>query len=431
MSNFSITKVSVSRPAGADLLGCFIDAPKSGTEYESFCLDVCGWVCGGSSPVATVEVLSEGVVLQKAKVEQPRPDLAKAFPASAIAGNCGFRTQINLVLVPAEFELSLVLAYKDGRRHPFATIHGGRNGLGPGETARIQPLLVTTLGRTGSTWLMMLLAQHPNIVTYRPFELETRAGAYWAQVFLALSEPKSNRQPVVATKPVGQWWLGEAQTDLRDIPDAAVADCLGGSGVTALASFCRARLDAFYSAGAVARGNTEARYFAEKYLADPLIRRIVREWYPRSREVLLVRDPRDIFCSIESFNAKRGYLAFARDELTDPEQYIRMLMRETSRLLQLWKTTPESVHLLHYEDLVQEPPETMRGLLEYLDLPSDTELVSDVIERGSRETELVRLHRTSHSPGTSVGRWRRDLPAGLQRFFISEFGDVLCELGYE
>jgi hypothetical protein len=431
MSDFSITGVSVAPAPGADLLGCFIDAPKGGTEYESFCLDVRGWVCGRSSPVATVEVLSEGVVLQKATVEQPRPDLAKAFPASPIAGNSGFGTQINLVLVPAEFELSLVLAYQDARRHPFATIHGSRNRFELGEPARIQPLLVTTLGRTGSTWVMMLLAQHRNIVTYRPFELETRAGAYWVQVFLALSDPKSYRQPVVTTKPSGQWWLGDSLTSLPDIPDPAVLDCLGASGVRALASFCQARLSAFYSAAAVAGHIAGPRYLAEKYLVDPLTRRMIREWYPRSRELILVRDPRDMFCSIEAFNAKRGYVAFARDQLTDPEHYLRMLMQQTRLLVQQSKTRPEKMHLLRYEDLVQQPLPTMRAMLEYLDLPSGTELVNDIVERGSRETKLVRLHRTSHSTGESVGRWRRELPESLQHFFVSEFGDVLGQLGYE
>jgi hypothetical protein len=274
---------------------------------------------------------------------------------------------------------------------------------------------------------MALLGQHPGIVTYRPFEFETRAGAYWAQVFLALSDPKCYQQQVISTEPIGQWWLGESLRCLRDIPDPAVGTCLGASGVRALACFCQARLDAFYSAAKVAAGSSGAKYFAEKYLVG--VRRMVREWYPQSKEVILVRDPRDMFCSIEAFNAKRGYLAFARDRLTDPEEYIRMRMREISRLVQLWKTTP--VHLLRYEDLVREPLATVRAVLEHLDLASGAELVKDIVETGSRKADAVPFHRTSPSAAESVGRWRRDLPESLQRFFTSEYGDLLGQLGYE
>jgi hypothetical protein len=371
------------------------------------------------------------MVLQKTTVEQPRPDLAKAFPASAIAGNCGFRTRVNLVLVPAEFELSLVLVYQDGRRYPFATIRGSRDRFEVGEAANIQPLLVPTPGRSGSTWLMALLAQHPNIMAYRPFDFETRAGAYWVEVFQALSDPKSYQQPVIATEVIGRWWLGDSARSLGPIPDPVLSNCLGASGVRALASFCQGRVNAFYSAAAVAAGITEAKYFAEKYLVNPVICRMIREWYPRSKELIPVRDPRDIFCSIEAFNAKRGYLSFGRERATDPEQYIRTLMQQTCCLVREWKNTPEKVHLLRYEDLVREPIATMQAVLQHLDLPWRTELVKEIVERASRKAEAVPSHRTSGSSAESVGRWRRDLPASLQHFFISEFGDVLTQLGYE
>ena len=349
------------------------------------------------------------------------------------AGNSGFRTQVNLVEAPLDFELKLSAVHDDGQRTPFATMRGERSRLGLGNRALLQPLLVTTLGRTGSTWLMRLLGQHQSIVTYRPFELEPRAGSYWVQVFKALSDPKSFLQPLLVTEPVGQWWLGSDTTGpVRKIPDAEVVNCLGGTGVRSLAAFCQGQIEALYRAVVAAGGLAGGTYFAEKCLAGaPVVRQMLCEWYPGAKEVVLVRDPRDIFCSIESFNAKRGYLAFARDRLHDEVEYIRMLMRVTNQLFHVWQERPGAVHLLRYEDLVRDPLRTLSAVLAYLEIPSGAELVEEILQRASVETPAMRHHRTSDKPADSVGRWRRELGANLRELFVSELGETLNLLGYE
>jgi Sulfotransferase family len=432
MSITTIEDVKLSAEATQELWGCSIDSPKPGNAYDTYCFDLMGWALGRSSTVKRIEVLSQGTVLQTALTGQARPDIARAFPANLAAGKSGFRTQVNLVGVPPEFEISLVTVNEAGRRGPFGTIVGKRSRLGLHDAAIIQPLLVTTLGRTGSTWFMRILGQHQSIIAYRPFEFDTRAGIYWVHVFRALSDAKSYLQPLVATEPVGQWWLGpETMGPPRSFPDPALVNCVGGAGVSSLAAFCQRQLDQFYRAVADAVGCPGVKYVAEKYLPDPFVRRLLREWYPGAKEVLLVRDPRDIFCSIESYNAKRGYLAFGRNRLTDEGEYIRMLIGHTHRLVQTWKTGASTTHLLRYEDLVRDAARTLTTLLKYLEIDCEAEVVDGVLQRATVEIPAMGQHRTSRSSADSIGRWRRELPTNLRDLFVSECGQTLAELGYE
>jgi hypothetical protein len=427
MSIAVVENISISPAIAADLAGCFIDSPKAGSEHDTYCLEVSGWVLGRSRTVTAVEVLVENAVLQTVPARQSRPDIGRAFPDVPAADSCGFRTRVNLVGVPPGFEMTLKAVFDDGRGCTIGTIVGNRCRLGLQETTTVQPLLLTTFGRSGSTWVMRLLGQHSDIVAYRPFEFETRAGIYWTEVFRALSDPKSYQQPVVVTSMGKHWWLGPDDTDTRRrIPDPELVKHLGGANVTSLARLCHQQLDAFYHA--VAAG---AKYFAEKFLIPPFSRRLLLEWYPRGKEILLVRDPRDVFCSVESFNAKQGNVSFARGELPDDFEYMRMLIKRMGGLLRTPQQRMNAPHILRYEDIIREPVPTLETLLQYLEIDSSAEVIASILERASIETGAMRQHCTSGNPADSVGRWRKDLPTRVRDLFASEFGETMAQLGYD
>jgi len=426
MSVGKIEKVSVQRPSPPELAG-FVELPKEASELGTYCMEVSGWVLGRSCPVVGVEVVVEGAVLQTAPVGRPRPDIARAFPGLPAAENCGFGTRVNLASTPARFEIALRAVFDDGSRCVFGSIAGERRRFGLEEETTIQPLIVATFGRSGSTWVMRLLDQHPEIVAYRPFQFESRGGTYWTDVFRALSEPKSYLQPFIATTLSKQWWLGPDSLDApRPIPDRHIVEFLGGTSVGSLARFCHQQLDAFYHE--MAPG---AKYFAEKYLLLPFSRRMLLEWYPRGKEVVLVRDPRDLFCSIESYNAKRGNVTFMRGELPDDAEYMRMLVKKMCGLLSAPQGGSKAGHILRYEDLVMEPAQTLERVLEYLELDSRAETVAQMLERASSDTKMMREHQTSRNPADSVGRWRRDLPPRLRELCLSELGSSMAQFGYD
>jgi len=53
-----------------------------------------------------------------------------------------------------------------------------------------------------------------------------------------------------------------------------------------------------------------------------------------------------------------------------------------------------------------------------------------LLQRASYDSSELAQHRTSGSPKESIGRWRRDLPAGLSAVCQQAFGDILKEFGY-
>jgi glycosyltransferase involved in cell wall biosynthesis len=116
------TEVSVSPP---ELLhGAFVDEPKPGAVLDAHAVDLLGWALGESARVVAVEFLVDGRVFWRAAVRAERPDLAKAFPDYPDAGRAGFRTTINLIGTPPEFEVELTAVLKGQRRVPFGTVRG-------------------------------------------------------------------------------------------------------------------------------------------------------------------------------------------------------------------------------------------------------------------------------------------------------------------
>ncbi|MGN6258042.1 MAG: glycosyltransferase [Solirubrobacterales bacterium] len=117
-----ILDVSVSRPP--ELHGAFIDEPKPGSVLDANAVDMLGWALGEETRVVAVEFLMDGKAFWRAAVRAERADLAEAFPDYPDAARAGFRTTLNLVGTPQEFEVELSAVLKGQRRVPFGMVSG-------------------------------------------------------------------------------------------------------------------------------------------------------------------------------------------------------------------------------------------------------------------------------------------------------------------
>src|SRR5262249_16846740 len=158
--------------------------------------------------------------------------------------------------------------------------------------------------------------------------------------------------------------------------------------------------------------------------------RMVWELYPRSREIILVRDFRDVFCSILSFNAKRDTADFGRGLVNSDERYLGCMREDAFALLRCWKTRSDKAKLVRYEDLIEHPEETLRDVFDYLTLEATSATVHAILQKASVETSEMQQHRTAPNSQDSVGRWRRDLNPSLRTAADSAFGDILTDFGY-
>jgi hypothetical protein len=416
-----------------------IDSPQSGAKRDRYALDVQGWAVGGRAAAAAIEFgqgggkpwPNGGIPPWRVPLDIGRPDIASSDPEEGTDVR-GFHSALNMLRLEREFELSVDVVLEDETRVRLADIRGRRSRLHSGFEPRIQPISLTTLGRTGTTMLTKMLGTHPEILTYRAFQYEPAAAGYWLHVLRSLAEPASYIPQVAPPLARNEgWWLApEPPTRYRGIDDPGVENWIGAAGVEAAAAFCQSRIEALYEELARHLGRGRPAYFAEKH-GPGWVSTFLPELYPRAREIFVVRDFRDIVCSILAFNAKRGRQLFGRQHVETDAEFIDWMGQHASRLVDAWERRGSRGYLLRYEDLVLRPSETLEGVLEYLALDSSEATIETMLESVSGGDPDMDWHRTSKNAQESVGRWQRELDPGLQQACELAFGAALETFGYE
>lgn len=103
------------------LLGASVDEPAAGRKVAARAVEIDGWVLGSESTPEEVEVTVDGETLARAPVQQPRPDIAEAFPGVEAAAVSGFGLVLDATALPAETEAQ-VLARFDELRAPIGAL---------------------------------------------------------------------------------------------------------------------------------------------------------------------------------------------------------------------------------------------------------------------------------------------------------------------
>ena len=424
-----ITRVEQVEGGGGPLVGCRLDGPKPQTRSSLYGFELVGWVLAEAGPVEKVEVMQEGRVVGEAAPGEARADIAAAFPGVPHAEECGFRVPIGALDLRQEFELSVVARGPGDMRARIADVGGERATLPAGGEGLIQPLMVNTIGRSGSTWLVWLLSCISEAVAFSPWARDARVGTYWTSVMQALSRPQSYLAQLVPG-PLEQryWWNDRADLRFGVGGDPELEAWLGGEAIESLVDLCRSRIDAFYAR--LGEDGERPRYFVEKYLPYQLTPDLLSEMYPGAREVILVRDFRDMLCSVIAFNRKRGYQAFGRADVGSDAEYVETTVANSARrLLRRRRERGGEAHLVRYEDLIQEPEETVAGMMRFLGLDAGEEAVAAVLGRAAKGS--LEEHRTTSKASESIERWKRDLSPELARVCAEVLDPMLTEFGYE
>lgn len=409
-----------------------IDAPTVGATADVYDVEIVGWALGPDVPVGAIEIHVDGTILRRIPVDQQRPDVAAEYPGVEGVDTCGFRTWVGLVGLEPDVTLQLRAVLKDETRVRLGGIRLSHRPLRSGFEPTLRPLMLTTLGRAGTTWTMRLLSEHPQIVVHRQHPYELRVGRYWMHAFKVLTDPRDPYRSAQAdTFQNDKSWIGHDPfypEPLNVTP--GLREWFGRTQTERTAAFFQQSTDEAYGRIAAAQGQDGVRFFAEKHRADYLPW-LYWELYPNAKELFLVRDFRDVFSSMLAFNAKQGRTVFGHDRLADDAEFARFLRNGPVRLLSRnWPKRQDRAHLIRYEDLIQHPEENLRAILTYLELDADEATIGGMLERAGTETTDSKRHITAGAVSSSLGRWRESLAPDLHPVVNDVFGDVLTQFGY-
>lgn len=159
----------------------------------------------------------------------------------------------------------------------------------------------------------------------------------------------------------------------------------------------------------------------------------VRRHFPYAKLVHIVRDGRDVVCSLR--RTPFAKLDHAPSESVAAAQRCAVQWRAGVRAAKRFRRDP-LYYELRYEDLVRDPEGTLRPLVEFLGLPwRDCVLVAS----GQSAEEPLGIDGDDAGAITaagaifasSIGRWRQDLNYADGRALRLLIGPLLVELGYE
>lgn len=257
-----------------------------------------------------------------------------------------------------------------------------------------QPFFVVGMGRSGSSYLRNLLNRHPQVaLTNESHILDVLSGL--VDVYMVPVGDRDDRLEI----------MGVINPDYGPVILSLFRKHVG------------VFLDAFYKECFPEKSFT---HWGDKLPSVTAVGQML-EFYPDTRFVMLVRDPRDVVCSYAGFEKRRYGDATWRAELFTPENQARRWAEIYSGLLE----RVGSYHLVHYEAFVDEPEATVRGVLDYLDLPHEAAVFEDI-----EMAEFHAVQRTSPKSKGTIGRWRTELSAEHVAVVESHCGELMKTFGY-
>lgn len=304
-----ILSVSAPQELPDEIRSAQLVRPQAGSVTDVFVLDLAGWVIPREGRAQSVEIVSDGMLLRQIPISFPRADIARPLPGVPETTPCGFRGLLGAMRLSLEFELELRAVLEDGRRVSIGSVKGRRARPSASFDPTLRPIVLTSLGRTGTVLVMRMFAAHPSIVVDASYPYERWPARYWAHMLKVLSDPADH----VNSAGVQRFDRDLSHVGHNPFYDRRVAaqeelgGWLGRTHVERLASFCLQNIEDWYTIAARQQGKKPV-YFAEKnFLRMQAPAELVSELYTDTKEVFLVRDFRDMACSWIPFHGDRPF----------------------------------------------------------------------------------------------------------------------------
>lgn len=380
---------------------------------------IAGWVVDLAVPDKSVSVSVHVNGRLRGACWASLPRAGVMLPSGEAAPErCAFRLEFDPPLSPFAEQRIEVMETRSAR-----AILNGQHILAPPKRHEfidpLTPVLITSAGRSGTTWLMSQLACHPDVVLADQYPYEIKQIAYYVAAFRALvasadrersTDPvtmfEAGKDRLIGANPYYEpdFFLANPGTNLRDFYERSIPEHYVMLFGTLIQKFYRILADS--------QQKRKARFFCEKGTLDETARQGARMFFNHVKEIVVVRDPGDLLCSM---------IAFWKHP---PDRAMALLRTAIHELHRIVREATSDMLVIRYEDLVRAPRRTSGVLSDFLGF----DLLSPLADR---DDAIPASHRTSENPDASIGRWRYDLTSDQRKVLAGEFAAFMYEFGYD
>lgn len=267
------------------------------------------------------------------------------------------------------------------------------------------PLILLGVSRSGTTLLRVILDRSPGIAIpdesfFVPVLARRHRGPIHAERFL---------DDVARIPTIRDWGVRAA--------DVAARVRSGMSTGTAIAAIFEAYAA---DAGKPRWGDKTPMYMRHLPLLDEL--------FPDAQYVHLIRDGRD--AALSFLEMPEGTYTRTWAHPVTPAQFACLWRREVGAARALGRRVGDArYHEVHYEALVAEPEQAVRGVCAFAELAYERTMLdyAGAVDVSTKPHQ----QRLLRPPTAGVRSWRTDLPPADVAGFEAVAGELLAELGYE
>ncbi|MBT7065132.1 MAG: sulfotransferase [Verrucomicrobia bacterium] len=259
--------------------------------------------------------------------------------------------------------------------------------------------------RSGTSWLQMMLASHPDVVS----SVETTMySAYISPCFSAWRR----EQEAIETR---RWVKGLPHLMSKQQFKTALNPLL----MTAYE--------------AIAAKRPTARTILEKAPENIFQISIIREFIPTARFVHIIRDGRDVVCSMRNVKRRVGH------QTQDIERGARLWRQSIEAARSALSNDPEYIEV-RYETLLADPCSEMHNVFEFCALPITSGQIAAICDQHTFEKmshdlptadpdKSVKGNAGNYHKGCA-GTWESEMSDMDRHCFCLEAGELLNGLGY-
>lgn len=266
-------------------------------------------------------------------------------------------------------------------------------------------LFVIGSPRSGTSWLHQMLASHPLVVS----TVETTMYAkYLAPAMNAWSREKANIDS-------GRWCKGIPHL----LTESEFEKCFHPLLEKCYAAMCAKK--------------PAATHILEKAPENSLHVGLIRRFLPRAKFIHIIRDGRDVVCSMRNVKQRVGH------QTEDIGEGSATWVRFVSAARESLEHDPACMEV-RYEELLAHGASLLKGIFEFCGVDADDEQVRQIL--ANHNFEKMKTERPTADPDKrikgseghyyrgKVGTWKEELSDEELRVFATVGGEMLVSLGY-